>query len=374
MKISKRDAYSWFQFFASLPEDEELMNYQKEIAFAVLSQIELATQKRHEELKGEIKTLKSLCGRSLYVGPDDKFSAGCKSCLTGSGLTAIRKTNKCNIQCKFCYNYGELDQIAPIGEGMWEIGGTKFRLEDIDLLMSTCKKPTGISYVYLEPFMEIEKYYPIIRKFREYGIHQHMYTNGLLANEENLKALGEAGLDELRFNLGASNCADVVIENIAIAKKYIPFVGIETPMTKEFYASFLAKKEKVLGTGFDFMNCAELHLNPNNVLNYEGENMYMYRHGYLSPVWSREITFKIMKMAEEENWPCVIHDCSNQTKFARDLNLRAKEGGWFGASSYGCEFGGIPFEAFLPVLSDDSFEFLEEEELPEGYRPGDMFF
>ena len=201
-----------------------------------------------------------------------------------------------------------------------------------------------------------------------------MYTNGLLANEENLKALGEAGLDELRFNLGASNCADIVIENIATAKKYIPFVGIETPMTKEFIKEFKKKKDKVLSTGFDFMNCAELHLNPNNVLNYEGENMYMYRQGYLSPVWSREITFEIMKMAEEENWPCVIHDCSNQTKFARDLNLRAKEGGWFGASSYGCEFGGIPFEAFLPILSDDSFEFLEEEELPEGYRPGDLFF
>ena len=374
MKISKRDAYTWFQFFASLPEDEELMNYQKEIAFSVLSQIELAVQKRHEDLKKEIKTLKSLSGRSLYVGPDDKFSAGCKSCLTGSGLTAIRKTNKCNIQCRFCYNYGELDQIAPIGEGMWEIGGTKFRIEDIDLLMSTCRKPTGISYVYLEPFMEIEKYYEIIRKFHEYGIHQHMYTNGLLATEENLKALGEAGLDELRFNLGATNCADVVIENIARAKKYIPFVGIETPMTKEFLASFLPKKEKALAAGFDFMNCAELHLNPNNILNYEGENMYMYRHGYLSPVWSREITFKLMKMAEDENWPCAVHDCSNQTKFARDLNLRAKEGGWFGASSYGSEFSGIPFEAFLPILSDDSFEFIEEEELPEGYRPGDMFF
>ena len=374
MKISKRDAYTWFEFFSSLDENDELMNYQKEIALDVLSQIETAVEKKHEQMRSGIKTLKTLMGRTYYVGPDDKFSAGCRSCLTGSGLTAIRKTNKCNIQCRFCYNYGELDQIAPIGDGMWEIGGTKFRLEDIDLLMTTCKKPTGISYVYLEPFMEIEKYYAIIKKFHEYGIHQHMYTNGLLATEENLKALGDAGLDELRFNLGASNCADVVIENIALAKKYISFVGIETPMTKEFYASFMAKKDKVLKTGFDFMNCAELHLNPNNVLNYEGENMYMYRQGYLSPVWSREITYKIMKMAEDENWPCVVHDCSNQTKFARDLNLRAKEGGWFGASNYGSEFGGIPFEAFLPILSDDTFEFLEEEELPEGYRPGELFF
>ena len=101
--------------------------------------------------------------------------------------------------------------------------------------------------------------------------------------------------------------------------------------------------------------------------------MYMYRQGYLSPVWSREITYEIMKMAEDEGWNAAVHDCCNRTKFARDLNLRAKEGGWFGASNYGSEFSGIPFEAFLPILSDESFEFLEEEELPEGYRPGDVF-
>ena len=31
-----------------------------------------------------------------------------------------------------------------------------------------------------------------------------------------------------------------------------------------------------------------------------------------------------------------------------------------------------PFEAFLPVLGDETFAFLEEEELPAGYRPGDL--
>ena len=77
----------------------------------------------------------------------------------------------------------------PIGEGMWDIGGTKFYEKDLDLLFSIHKKPTGVAYVYLEPFMEIEKYYSVIKKFSEAGIYQHMYTNGLLANEENLKAL-----------------------------------------------------------------------------------------------------------------------------------------------------------------------------------------
>ncbi len=374
MYISKQDALQWFEFFSILPEDEELMIRQQEIVYATFAQIEAAAEHRQAQLMGEIRGLKKLKGRTLYVGNDEKFPKGCHSCLLGTGLSAIRKTNKCNIDCKFCYNYGELDDIPPIGEGMWEIGGTKFREQDLDLLLSTSRRPTGISYVYLEPFMEIEKYYPIIRKFREAGIHQHLYTNGILANEENLKALGEAGLDELRFNLGASNCSDQVIRNIATAKRYISQVGIETPMTPEFFEQFFAKQEQILATGLDFINCAELHLNPNNIDNYAGENMYILRHGYISPIWSRELTLKFMKIADDQQWDLVVHDCSNYTKFARNLNLSHKEGKWFGASDYGCEFTKMPYAAFLPILRDESFQFLQEEALPLGYRPGELIF
>ena len=132
----------------------------------------------------------------------------------------------------------------------------------------------------------------------------------------------------------------------------------------------MAKKDAILATGLDFMNCAELHLNPNNLENYWGENLYQYRQGYLSPIFSHELTLKLMRRAAEEGWPIAVHDCCNRTKFARDLNLRAHEGGWFGASAYGMEFPAIPYAAFLPILEDDSFPFLREEPLPEGYRPG----
>lgn len=374
MKISKKDALAWFEFFAMLPEEEELMVKQQEIIYATFAQIEAAIEYRNDKLMNEIKGLKTLENRTFFVGNENKFSKGCRSCLLGTGLTAIRKTNKCNIECKFCYNYGEIDDIPPIGEGMWEIGGTKFYEKDIDLLLSIYKKPTGISYVYLEPFMEIEKYYSVIKKFSDAKIHQHLYTNGTLATDETLKALGEAGLDEIRFNLGASNCSDKVIENIKIAKKYIKNVGIETPMTPEFFEAFFEKKQAILAAQPDFINCAELHLNENNIYNYDGENMYISRHGYISPIWSRELTFKFMKIADEEKWDFAVHDCSNYTKFTRDLNLGSKEEKWFGASSYACEFQRIPYEVFLPILQDDSFKFLSEEELPEGYKPGELIF
>ncbi|QJW49360.1 radical SAM protein [bacterium BFN5] len=333
------------------------------------AQIEAAVDHRNERLKSEIKDLKTLDNRTLFVGNDSKFAKGCRSCLLGTGLSAVRKTNKCNLECKFCYNYGELDAIHPVGEGMWEIGGTKYYEKDIDLLLSIHQKPTGISYVYLEPFMEIEKYYSIIKKFSKAQIHQHLYTNGTLANEETLKALGEAGLNEIRFNLGASNCSDKVIKNIGLAKKYIPSVGIETPMTPEFFEVFFKKKQAIFETKLDFINCAELHLNANNIYNYYGENMYISRHGYISPIWSRELTLKFMKLAVEENWDLAVHDCSNDTKFARSLNLSSKTGMWFGASNYACEFSLIPYEIFIPILNDDNFKFLNEEELPDDYKP-----
>jgi hypothetical protein len=369
MKISKSDALIWFDFFSQLTEYEEISTKHEEIIYSTFAQIEAAIDNRNDMLMSEIKGLKTLENRTFFVGNENKFPKGCRSCLLGTGLSAIRKTNKCNIECKFCYNYGQLENIPPIGEGMWEIGGTKFYEKDIDLLLSIHKKPTGIAYVYLEPFMEIEKYYSVIKKFSDAQIYQHLYTNGTLAAEETLKALGEAGLNEIRFNLGASECSDKVIEMIGTAKKYIKNVGIETPMTPEFFEDFLKKKQAILETNLDFINCAELHLNENNIYNYYGENMYISRHGYISPVWSRELTLKFMKIADEENWDLAVHDCSNYTKFARGLNLSSKEGMWFGASNYACEFSKIPYEVFIPILNDDNFKFLSEEKLPEDYKP-----
>ena len=121
------------------------------------------------------------------------------------------------------------------------------------MLLSASRKPTGVAYVYLEPMLEIEQYYPVIRAFRDAGVHQHLYTNGIRCTEEILRDLGEAGLDEIRFNLGATGASDHVIGMIAAAKRHIPQAGIETPMTPEFEAAFHRKKAAILATGLDFI-------------------------------------------------------------------------------------------------------------------------
>ena len=44
LKISKKDALGWFEFFAELPEEEELLTKQQEIVYAVFAQIEAAVE------------------------------------------------------------------------------------------------------------------------------------------------------------------------------------------------------------------------------------------------------------------------------------------------------------------------------------------
>jgi len=50
MKISKKDALTWFEFFSILPEDEEVMTKQQEIIYATFAQIEAAIDHRNDLL------------------------------------------------------------------------------------------------------------------------------------------------------------------------------------------------------------------------------------------------------------------------------------------------------------------------------------
>ena len=309
-----------------LPEDEELTVQQQEIAYATFAQIEAAVEHRNNILMSEIKGLRTLESRILLWVMRASSQEDATHAFWEQMLSAIRKANKCNLRCKFCYNYGEMEDIPSCWSGMWEIEVPSFTIK-ILICCFHLSQTHGCFICIFGAFHGNRRILSGNKEVSRCRYFQHLYTNGTLATEESLKALGEAGLDEIRFNLAASNCSDKVIENMKTAKKYIKSVGIESPMYPKYFKSFLKKKNDILETGPDFINCAELHLNENNICNYFGENMYISRHGYISPIWSRELTFKLMKMADEENWDLVVHDCSNHTKFARGLNLSSRKVG-----------------------------------------------
>ena len=174
----------------------------------------------------QIPGLKTLEGRTYYVGPDAKFPPGCRSCLLGTGLSAIRKTNKCNAQCKFCYDYGVLDRIAPIGEGYWEIGGSKFREEDIDLLLSIHRAPTGISICTSSRSWKSRCTMASSPNSTRRASASTCTPAASLVDMENLRAPGERRLDELRFKPGAT-VRGPRDRNMRLARRPRPAVGIK---------------------------------------------------------------------------------------------------------------------------------------------------
>jgi len=305
----------------------------QEIQELELYEIELAIEKRviadiRKRQRG-ISGLKQDSLKYTAVWGAGDLTPGCKDCCLKGRWTQIRTTTKCNLNCSFCYYFGKKDfpfrEMIP--SGLFRIGSEQrlFSEDDVKLLLKTQSKKLikirGVAWLFYEPLLEIDKMLSIMKFINKMGYHQWLYTNGVYATERNLEKLKKAGLDEIRFNLAATNCSDLVIKHMKIARKYFKYLCVESPMFTEFYNSFIKKKEAILGTGVDHIHFAELQLFPNAMNKFKKEGpIYRYKSGYVSPIKSRQLTYDIFEIAVKEKWKkVVLHDCSNETKFFRGI-------------------------------------------------------
>jgi hypothetical protein len=161
----------------------------------------------------------------------------------------------------------------------------------------------------------------LMRFFRDRGLHQWLYTNGLAASRDVLSRLSDSGLDEIRFNLAATDCANRVIANLGVARKLFKYVCIESPMYTRYFDTFMKKRAAILDTGVDHIHFAELELFPATAARFAGEGLpYRHRDEYISPIKSRQLTYDVFETAAREGWKgVVLHDCSNQVKLLRGV-------------------------------------------------------
>lgn len=274
---------------------------------------------RNQIKKRQLKLKKLKISHDGFVAVwNGELPQGCKYCIEENS-EAIGRVNKCNLECDFCY-YDKASETDF--KNFFQFMNNDFFSEDHLKAILTKAKKKAIFWVCREPFMDIEKHLNIIKHLNAIGTYQHLYTNGTLCTIKNLKKLGESGLNEIRFNLAATNCSDKCIDNIKIAKDFIPSVGVESPMTLDYWENFKKKRSSILDTGLDFINCAELHFpRPSIIESYRKMgSTYLSRIGYRSPYLSRNLTYDMMDLAEKESWDLTIHDCSNDTKFVRALS------------------------------------------------------
>lgn len=278
-----------------------------------------------------------------------ELTPGCRACLDDR-FVPIRSVSRCNLRCPFCYYHDDEYQIEPLSKDRYGVGDRRVSARDLELMlhkvMSGPNQVRGISWVWYEPFVAFDKHPDLVRIIHDHGIHQHMYTNGTLCTRENLKVLADAGLDELRFNLAATKCADTVIDIMAVARDLFPYLCIESPMIPDYYLAFMKKRERILATGVDHLHCAELHLGSGNISHYDDQLLYQYRDGFISPMFSRRLTYDLLDVAVEEGWKnIVVYDCSNEAKFVRGVSMEH-----MGLLDYDSEIDDLPIVWFRDAL------------------------
>jgi pyruvate formate-lyase activating enzyme-like uncharacterized protein len=222
----------------------------------------------------------------------------------------------------------------------------------IERMLPVKDKITGISISGGEVFyknFEITSY--LIKRIRETfpQVYLWAYTNGIAATEDTMKELRDAGLDELRFNLAATDFKQSIIDTIRNhAVKIFPWISVETPIydiSFDYYVN-KGKLKEIADIGVKQVNLAEVRvplpeeyneddISPaaKNFLN--NEKLYLFDKmdvKVLSVVKSRLYTYDVFEYVDKENLDIRINDCSQDTKalqiskrIARGLNDISKD-------------------------------------------------
>lgn len=281
---------------------------------------------------------------AIWNGDKDSISPGCRSCLYES-IAHVRHSGKCSQNCSFCYYRHQPEgsnpkNLVPKNTYYWSFDNTPpFTLEEMKMYVdkqssSGVLKIDAVGWLQKEPLMELKSLQPLMRYIAEKGIHQYLYTNGVFADKETLKIVADCGLNEIRFNLEATSFSHAVINRMAYAKKLIDWVLIESPIYSKSFNNFKSNINRILDTGLNQINMAELQIcHPKSADEFIASEGMLYKHrrGYISPASSRYYTYALIKQADDENWPIIINDCSNDTKYFRG----AHTDNFLGVNNYG---------------------------------------
>jgi pyruvate formate-lyase activating enzyme-like uncharacterized protein len=139
-----------------------------------------------------------------------------------------------------------------------------------------------------------------------------VYTNGILADREHLDVLRSLGIEEIRFNLAATDYSEQIIENIDGAREMFKYVVVEVPSYPKQRDALLGCLEQMSRIGIDQLNLQELLVTDANVRSLEGE-------GYPSGIFnlkkfflygSRMLSYEVMRHCVEEGYSFTVNDCS----------------------------------------------------------------
>jgi pyruvate formate-lyase activating enzyme-like uncharacterized protein len=264
-------------------------------------------------------------GMTVCNCPRDQLSPGCQACKSGTWI-CVFPGFACNASCSFCPRLTTQNiERQMTGKQMAML---------FALIARRADRIQGLSISGGELFYDnLQSAKKILRHVKIHHPHIYLwgYTNGIAATRESMQELRDIGLNEIRFNLAATDYRKDIINKIRDhAVRIFPWVTVEVPAynkTLDYLIQNNGLKE-LSDIGVKQLNLAEIRVpcpppDSNNVApasrTFLGEHsLYEYINpfgsGYLSLTESRLITWDILDYAHENGFTIPINDCSQDAK------------------------------------------------------------
>lgn len=211
----------------------------------------------------------------------NKLSQGCQFCGQGK-WSCLFITGICNAACFYCPSPQNSNDLPTTQQLTFP--SPEAYTEYVNRL-----NYKGVSFSGGEPLLAYEKVMQYLTHLRKHGppdLYIWMYTNGILATHEKLAQLADAGLDEIRFDIGATGFS---LDKVKIAKGLIPNITIEIPAVPEEKEKLIALLPKMVDAGVTCLNLHQMRLTKHNAKKLT-ERRYTYSNAEQPVVIESELT------------------------------------------------------------------------------------
>jgi uncharacterized protein len=231
-----------------------------------------------------------------------KLSPGCVLC--GQGLWSCLFVNSlCKARCFYCPSE-QRSKSEPITNGI-----PFSNPQDYTDYLGTFQIK-GASLSGGEPLLTFERTLHFLKKVRRhFGSRGYvwLYTNGMAASREKLEALKDAGLDEIRFDLTAS---DYDLRKVSLAASILTAVTVEIPAIPEDFERLKSLVLELRERGIRFLNLHQLRCTPHN-LTHLARRGYTFLHGAKVTVIESELAaLRLIEFAIRHSIELPINYCS----------------------------------------------------------------
>ncbi len=230
------------------------------------------------------------------------LSPGCQCCGDGS-WSCLFINGRCNGRCFYCPTEQD-DDGPPVTNGL-AFSSPEEYAGYVSLLGFK-----GVSISGGEPLLTPDLTLAYLQAVRERcgdDVHLWLYTNGTMLTADLCCRLRDAGLNEIRLDLGAVRYN---LKKLRLAVGCIPTITVEIPAVPEDEELLKLKMLEMVDSGVNHLNLHQMRLTPHNFRPLT-ERGYTFLHGERVTVLESELTaFRIVRYGLENEIPLPVNYCS----------------------------------------------------------------